>query len=73
MFLQQHMVIGGVPLMVISVLNHDPAITGSLKELTSNDILALIYTSIFGSAISYGVYFYNATRGRLLYISRFIC
>ncbi|MCL7046311.1 hypothetical protein MKW94_008002, partial [Papaver nudicaule] len=26
----------------------------SLKELNTNDILALIYTSIFGSAISYG-------------------
>ncbi|OVA10766.1 Drug/metabolite transporter [Macleaya cordata] len=58
-----HMVIGGLPLLVISVLNHDPAISGGLKELTSSDILALIYTSIFGSAISYGVYFYNATRG----------
>uniref|UniRef100_A0A6N2KB83 EamA domain-containing protein n=1 Tax=Salix viminalis TaxID=40686 RepID=A0A6N2KB83_SALVM len=35
----------------------------SLKDLTASDILALLYTSIFGSAISYGVYFYNATKG----------
>ncbi|KAI3922928.1 hypothetical protein MKW98_007059 [Papaver atlanticum] len=47
---------------------HDPAISGGLKELNTNDILALIYTSIFGSAISYGVYFYNASRGQLLSI-----
>ncbi|KAF6165180.1 hypothetical protein GIB67_000764 [Kingdonia uniflora] len=50
---EQHMVIRGIPLLMISVLNHDSAISGSLKELTSNDILALLYISIFGSAISY--------------------
>ena len=60
------MLIGGIPLLVISVLNNDPAISGSLKDLTSGDLLALLYTSIFGSAISYGVYFYNATRGCIL-------
>jgi drug/metabolite transporter (DMT)-like permease len=59
------MVIGGIPLLVISVLNHDPALNGHIQELTSSDILALGYTSIFGSAISYGVYFYNATRGKI--------
>ncbi|XP_024037795.1 WAT1-related protein At3g02690, chloroplastic isoform X2 [Citrus sinensis] len=58
-----HMVIGGLPLVVISVLNHDPVYSESVKELTSSDILALLYTSIFGSAISYGVYFYSATKG----------
>lgn len=63
----QHMVIGGLPLVVISVLNHDPVFSGSLKEFTSNDLLALLYTSIFGSAISYGVYFYSATKGIGLY------
>ncbi|CAL5324121.1 unnamed protein product [Camellia sinensis] len=68
-FLLQHMVIGGLPLVVISILNHDPALNGSLMELTSNDFLALLYTSIFGSAISYGVFFYNATRGSLTKLS----
>ncbi|KAF2314782.1 hypothetical protein GH714_033541 [Hevea brasiliensis] len=64
-----HMVIGGIPLAVISILNHDPAFSGSLKELTGSDILALLYTSIFGSAISYGVYFYSATKGSLTKLS----
>ncbi|XP_068647022.1 WAT1-related protein At3g02690, chloroplastic [Aristolochia californica] len=64
-----HMVIGGLPLLAISVLNHDPAIAGDIKDLTSNDLLALFYTSLFGSAISYGVYFYNATRGSLTKLS----
>lgn len=60
------MIIGGLPLVVISVLNHDPAVNGNLMELTSSDLLALCYTSVFGSAVSYGVYFYNATRGQIL-------
>ncbi|GFY87758.1 nodulin MtN21 /EamA-like transporter family protein [Actinidia rufa] len=64
-----HMIIGGLPLLAISFLNHDPALNGSFTELTSNDLLALLYTSIFGSAISYGVYFYNATRGSLTKLS----
>nr|GMC96880.1 WAT1-related protein At3g02690, chloroplastic-like [Ipomoea batatas] len=64
-----HMVIGGLPLVAISLLNHDPALNGSFVELTSTDLLALLYTSVFGSAISYGVYFYNATRGSLTKLS----
>ncbi|KAJ7964362.1 WAT1-related protein, chloroplastic [Quillaja saponaria] len=64
-----HMVIGGLPLLVISVLNHDPAVSGSLKEFNLTDILVLLYTSIFGSAISYGVFFYSATKGSLTKLS----
>ncbi|XP_019182697.1 PREDICTED: WAT1-related protein At3g02690, chloroplastic-like [Ipomoea nil] len=64
-----HMVIGGLPLVAISLLNHDPALNGSFVELTSTDLLALLYTSVFGSAISYGVYFYNATTGSLTKLS----
>lgn len=61
----QHLVLGGIPLAVLSILAHDPAVSGGLNELTTNDVFALLYTSVFGSAISYGVYFYNATRGHL--------
>ncbi|KAG6474891.1 WAT1-related protein At3g02690, chloroplastic-like [Zingiber officinale] len=64
-----HMVIGGLPMLAISVLNHDPAMNGKLIDLTSADILALCYTSLFGSAISYGVFFYFATRGSLTRLS----
>ncbi|KAL1540726.1 WAT1-related protein, chloroplastic-like isoform X1 [Salvia divinorum] len=63
-----HMVIGGLPLMAIAIHNYDPALS-SFHELTTGDALALLYTSIFGSAISYGVYFYNATRGSLTKLS----
>ncbi|XP_022141445.1 WAT1-related protein At3g02690, chloroplastic [Momordica charantia] len=64
-----HMVIGGLPLLAICILNHDPAISGSLKDFTTNDILALLYASIFGSAISYGSFFYSATKGSLTKLS----
>jgi drug/metabolite transporter (DMT)-like permease len=57
------MVIGGIPLLALSALNHDPAFEGSFTELTTGDYVALFYTSLFGSAVSYGVYFYNATKG----------
>ncbi|XP_076897873.1 WAT1-related protein At3g02690, chloroplastic-like [Bidens hawaiensis] len=64
-----HMVLGGIPLAAVSVLVHDPALSGGLNELTANDLFALLYTSVFGSAISYGLYFYNATRGSLTKLS----
>ncbi|KAF4356193.1 hypothetical protein F8388_019735 [Cannabis sativa] len=64
-----HMVLGGLPLLVISILNHDNAVSGNLGEFTTNDVLALLYTSIFGSAISYGVFFYSATKGSLTKLS----
>lgn len=64
-----HMVIGGLPLVAISFVNDDPAVKGGLNDLTSSDISALLYTSLFGSAISYGLYFYNATRGSLTKLS----
>ncbi|KAI4307741.1 hypothetical protein L6164_030895 [Bauhinia variegata] len=64
-----HMVIGGLPLVAISILDGDPAINGSLKEFNSTDILALLYTSVFGSAVSYGVFFYCATKGSLTKLS----
>ncbi|KAL9320189.1 hypothetical protein ACSQ67_012028 [Phaseolus vulgaris] len=64
-----HMIIGGLPLLLFSVLNNDPAVSGSLKEYSSTDILALLYTSVFGSAVSYGVFFYSATKGSLTKLS----
>nr|XP_043615098.1 WAT1-related protein At3g02690, chloroplastic [Erigeron canadensis] len=64
-----HMVLGGIPLAAVSILVHDPAVNGGLNELTTNDLFALLYTSVFGSAISYGLYFYNATRGSLTKLS----
>lgn len=57
------MILGGLPLLALSVWQHDPAVTGHIQDLSAGDFGALFYTSLFGSAISYGVFFYNATRG----------
>ncbi len=60
----QHMVLGGLPLLALSVWQQDPALSGHIQDLNINDWGALFYSSLFGSAISYGVFFYNATRGK---------
>ncbi|KAG6546702.1 hypothetical protein Mapa_011891 [Marchantia paleacea] len=64
-----HMVLGGIPLLILSVVQQDPALGGHVQDLDANDWLALLYTSVAGSAISYGVFFYSATRGSLTKLS----
>ncbi|CAK9192698.1 unnamed protein product [Sphagnum jensenii] len=64
-----HMVLGGLPLLALSVWQQDPALSGHIQDLNINDWGALFYSSLFGSAISYGVFFYNATRGSLTKLS----
>eukprot|EP00246_Nothoceros_aenigmaticus_P010407 TRINITY_DN26897_c0_g1_i1.p2 TRINITY_DN26897_c0_g1~~TRINITY_DN26897_c0_g1_i1.p2 ORF type:complete len:125 (-),score=13.95 TRINITY_DN26897_c0_g1_i1:423-764(-) len=64
-----HMILGGLPLLALSALHQDPVLTGQLQDIEINDWVALLYTSIFGSAVSYGVFFYNATRGSLTKLS----
>jgi drug/metabolite transporter (DMT)-like permease len=59
------MVLGGLPLLALSVWQQDPALSGHIQDLNINDWGALFYSSLFGSAISYGVFFYNATRGNV--------
>ncbi|GAQ90473.1 hypothetical protein KFL_006430100 [Klebsormidium nitens] len=64
-----HMLLGGIPLLLLSVSAHEPAVSGHFSDLDSHDFLALLYTSVFGCAVSYGVFFYNASRGNLTKLS----
>eukprot|EP00271_Cylindrocystis_brebissonii_P017148 TRINITY_DN4331_c0_g1_i2.p1 TRINITY_DN4331_c0_g1~~TRINITY_DN4331_c0_g1_i2.p1 ORF type:complete len:448 (+),score=59.70 TRINITY_DN4331_c0_g1_i2:200-1543(+) len=64
-----HMILGGIPLLLLSAQNQDPALSGHLADLSVSDWTALVYTSLFGSAISYGVFFYNANKGNLTRLS----
>lgn len=57
------MILGGIPLFILSLQSGDPALTGHIGDLSASDWTSLLYTSLFGSAISYGVFFYNANRG----------
>jgi drug/metabolite transporter (DMT)-like permease len=56
-----HMVIGGIPLFAGSALWESQQWVG----LTGSDWMALAYSTIFGSAIAYGLFFFFATTGNL--------
>ena len=60
-----HMIIGGVPLAIGSSLFE----SNQWMALTSTDWLAIAYSTIFGSAISYGLFFYFAAKGNLTSLS----
>ena len=59
------MVLGGVPVLALSIWKQDPGVTGHLKDLDLVDWACLFYVSVFGSAIAFGLFFYSATRGTL--------
>jgi drug/metabolite transporter (DMT)-like permease len=60
-----HMIIGGIPLAIGSFYlesNQWTAVTGP-------DWIAIAYSTIFGSAIAYGLFFYFAAKGNLTSLS----
>ncbi len=60
-----HMIIGGIPLVFGSLyLESD-----RWSALTGYDWLAIAYSTIFGSAIAYGLFFYFAAQGNLTSLS----
>ena len=60
-----HMVIGGAPLMVASALWEQ----NQWQHLTLMSWLSMGYSTIFGSAIAYGLFFYFAAQGNLTSLS----
>ncbi|GAB4817226.1 hypothetical protein N2152v2_004272 [Parachlorella kessleri] len=64
-----HMVLGGLPLLALSLAQEGDQIPVALSQLTGLDALLLLYVSLLGSAASYGVFFYNASRGNLTALS----
>jgi len=63
-----HLAIGGLPLLALS-LTREPELYSHLNELSGVDWVALAYTSIFGGAVGYGVFFYFASKGNLTRLS----
>ena len=57
------MVLGGFPVLALSLWKQDPGVSGHLGDLTLEDWVGLFYTSVFGSSIATGLFFYYATRG----------
>ena len=60
-----HMILGGLPLFALSALTE----THQWQNLQGSDGFALGYSTIFGSAIAYGLFFYFASQGNLTSLS----
>ncbi|WOB43941.1 EamA family transporter [Thermoleptolyngbya oregonensis NK1-22] len=60
-----HMVLGGLPLFALSALGE----TNQWQQLGWTDWMAMSYSTIFGSAIAYGLFFYFAASGNLTSLS----
>jgi drug/metabolite transporter (DMT)-like permease len=60
-----HMIIGGLPLWGISFFTESQ----QWENLVISDWMALLYATIFGSAIAYGLFFYFASSGSLTSLS----
>ena len=60
-----HMILGGIPLFVISWWQE----SAQWVNIDLPGWLALSYATIFGSAISYGIFFYLASQGNLTSLS----
>mmetsp|Transcript_24778 Transcript_24778/g.84774 ORF Transcript_24778/g.84774 Transcript_24778/m.84774 type:complete len:306 (+) Transcript_24778:321-1238(+) len=63
-----HMVLGGAPLLAYSWAT-EPEVYASLGGLSAGDVGALAYTSVLGSAVAYGAFFYFASKGNLTRLS----
>jgi drug/metabolite transporter (DMT)-like permease len=63
-----HMILGGIPLMVLSVLWE----TNQFSSLNLNDWMGLSYATIFGTAVTYGIFFYLAATGNITSVSALI-
>lgn len=64
-----HMVIGSVPLIALCTMRESDILLTRLHDFNGGDALSLIYISVLGSAVSYGVFFYNASKGNLTKLS----
>lgn len=60
-----HMIIGGVPLILASFWIE----SGQVEALNASHWTAIAYSSVFGSAIAYGLFFYFASKGNLTSLS----
>eukprot|EP00891_Asterochloris_glomerata_P004400 jgi/Astpho2/4400/e_gw1.00067.138.1_t len=64
-----HMVLGSMPLLALSAAQEADELMPRLAQITGYDLALLVYISMLGSAASYGVFFYNASRGNLTALS----
>ncbi|MEM8719654.1 MAG: DMT family transporter [Cyanobacteria bacterium P01_G01_bin.39] len=63
-----HMLFGGIPLFVMSVFTE----SNQWNNLDSTGWSALAYATLFGTALTYGIFFYLASVGNLTSVSSLI-
>ena len=63
-----HMILGGIPLIVLSFLWEN----NQISSLQLNDWLGLSYATLFGTAVTYGIFFYLAATGNITSVSALI-
>ena len=63
-----HMIIGGIPLLVLSALYE----THQVSQLHGSDWVGLGYATVFGTAVTYGMFFYLAATGNVTSVSALI-
>ena len=63
-----HMIFGGFPLLALS-LAQETELPARLEGLTAADVGALGYTTVFGAAAGYAIFFYFASKGNLTKLS----
>jgi drug/metabolite transporter (DMT)-like permease len=60
-----HMVLGGIPMFVLSGMYESQ----QWSQISFDGWLGLLYATVFGSAIAYGVFFFLASKGNLTSLS----
>lgn len=60
-----HMIFGGLPLLGLSAYTE----VQQWQGITTTGWLAILYSTVFGSALAYGVFFYLASKGNLTSLS----
>lgn len=64
-----HMLLGALPIAAYSVAKEPQVWLNVPSEVDSIDVLNLAYTSVFGGAVGYGVFFWFASRGNVARLS----
>lgn len=60
-----HMILGGLPLLGLSAYTE----VQQWQQIMPTGWLAILYSTVFGSALAYGVFFYLASKGNLTSLS----
>ncbi len=63
-----HMLLGGIPLLVMSLLWE----TDQTSNLLAGDWVGLLYATVFGTALTYGMFFFLAANGNMTSVSALI-